>query len=182
MPSSRPEQAVVYTQTVEGLIRALGTKLDARVSQKFADLGLTLTGKLQAAYPRKVWIPACIYAGEVLFPGVAPEVQRRQLGHRFIDGYNETMSGKALLTILRVLGPRRALTRIEQNLRTGNNYAVAKLVDTNDGPELHMTDVPYPEWYLGMIEKALQMTGAKDVAVSMKVGGDNTAVYRIGYR
>ena len=176
------DPAVVYTSSVEALIRALGTRLDEHAHQKFAALGVPLRGKLQPAYPREQWIAACVYGGELLFAGLEPAEQRRRLGRRFIDGYAETMAGRALFTIMRVLGARRSLARIEQNLRTGNNYAKARMVETEAGAELHLEDQPHPEWYQGMVERALEVMGAKNVTVTQLRREANASAYRIEFQ
>jgi uncharacterized protein (TIGR02265 family) len=167
---------------VEGLIRALGNKLDERAHQKFAELGLPLKGKLQPAYPRDAWISASLYAGELLNPTATPIEQRRLLGHRFVDGYAETLVGKALLASMRVLGTRRALARLEKSFRTGNNYSKAELREQADGLFMVVSNAPYPEWYQGMIESACRMTGAKEYRVQpIKREGDTTT-FRIEFR
>jgi uncharacterized protein (TIGR02265 family) len=167
---------------VEGLIRALGEKLDERAHQKFAELGLPLKGKLQPAYPREAWMRACLFAGELLNPMATPLEQRRLLGHRFVDGYSETLVGKALMASMRVLGTRRALARLEKSFRTGNNYSKAELREEPDGLFMVVSNAPYPEWYQGMIESACRVTGAKEYRVNAIKRDGDTTTFRIEYR
>jgi uncharacterized protein (TIGR02265 family) len=173
---------VVFTSTVEGLIRALGDKLDVRTHAKFKELGIPLEGKLQAAYPREAWVRVAHYAGELLAPNLPPEQQRVVLGRRFIGGFAETIVGKALLATMRVLGPRRALARLNRNLQTGNNYSRTELRETPEGLELWVGNAPFPEWYQGMVIAALEKTGAKEISVEpIRRSGDETT-YRISFR
>src|SRR3954467_1085686 len=114
------EEPVVFTSTVEGLIRALGDKLDERAHQRFAAIGLPLKGKLQTAYPRAVWLESGLIAAQILFPSLSPEQQRVALGKRFVQGYGETIVGRALLTMMKMLGPKRTLERLKKSFNTGN--------------------------------------------------------------
>lgn len=170
---------VIFSATVEGLIRAMGDKLNDAANKRFEALGMPLKGKLQPTYPRPLWIKVCLLAGEIMFPNLPPEQQRVHLGRRFISGYGETLVGKTLLTAMKLLGPRRSLERLQRSLQTGNSYTRVTLRETPEGFELEVADAPYPEWYQGMFEAALQVTGSKTPSVTpiKRVGNDIT--YRI---
>jgi uncharacterized protein (TIGR02265 family) len=175
-------EELVFSSMVEGMVRAVADKLDDRAHAHCAELGIALRGKLHPTYSREAWTKVSLYVGGVLWPMLKPEEQRRQLGHRFVEGYTETMVGKALIAAMRVLGPKRALARLEKSFRTGNNYSKAELVDGAEGLFMIIANSPYPEWYQGMIEKALERTGATDIRVeSFKREGDTTT-FRIGFR
>ncbi len=170
------EPAVVFTSTVEGLIRALGDKLDERVHQQFADIGLPLKGKLLAAYSREVWLKSGLLASQLLFPTLPPEKQRVELGRRFVYGYSETIVGKALVTMMRMLGTRRALERLKKSFHTGNNYTEVALREVDGQLELDVSDAPFPEYYQGMVEAVLELTGRTtfEVAQIRRVGNETT--------
>jgi uncharacterized protein (TIGR02265 family) len=178
-----PDEPVVFTSTVEGLIRALGPKLDERAHAQFAAIGIPLKGKLQAAYPRKAWLEAGILASQILFPTLGAVEQRIALGKRFVYGYSETVVGRALTSMMRLLGPRRSLARLERSFHTGNNYTRCVLRELEGGAlELDLSDAPFPEYYQGMVEALLEITGAQEVEVTMlKRAGDETT-YGIRFR
>ena len=167
---------------VEGIIRALGDKLDEKAHARFAALGIPLKGKLQAAYPRDLWWPVAHCAGELLSPHLTPPEQRRALGRRFVYGYNETIVGKALITAMKVLGPKRSLARIGRNFKTGNNYSTAEMRETPEGIEMHVAGQPYPEWYAGIFEAAVEITGGKNVRVELlRADPPRLTVYRVSF-
>lgn len=177
-----PSEQLAFTTMVEALIRAMGDKLDERAHKRFEALGLPLKGKLKSTYPRDVFTRAGLLAGEVAFPSLPPEQQRLELGKRFVSGYSETLVGKALLGLMRVLGPKKSLARLEQSFHTGNNYSRARLFETPEGTVLEIGDAPYPEWYQGMVIAALQLTGAKEVRVEPLKRDGLSMTYRISYR
>lgn len=172
----------MFSSMVEGMVRAVGSKLDERALQHCAELGIPLRGKLQPTYSREAWTKVSLFVGGVLWPTLKPEEQRRQLGHRFVEGYTETIVGKALIAAMRVLGPKRALARLEKSFRTGNNYSKAELVDGPEGLSMIIANSPYPEWYQGMIEKALERTGASEIRVEPFKREGDTTTFRISFR
>ena len=175
------DEPVVFTSTVEGLIRAMGDKLDERAHKQFADIGLVLKGTLQAAYPRSLWLAAGLLASQILFPQLPPEQQRLNLGRRFVHGYSETIVGKALLTMMRMLGPRRSLARLKKSFETGNNYSEVSMREVETGLELDVGDAPYPEYYQGMVEALLQLTGCKTYEVTPIRRVGNATTYKISF-
>jgi uncharacterized protein (TIGR02265 family) len=58
--------------------------------------------------------------GEVVAPEYPEAVAFRMLGERHIAGYSETMLGRAIFGVLRLMGPKRRLSRTRQNFRAGN--------------------------------------------------------------
>jgi uncharacterized protein (TIGR02265 family) len=178
------EEPLAFASMVEALRRALGDRLDERTHQKFEALGIPMRGKIASTYPRDAWMRVSLYAGEVLNPALAPEAQRVALGRRFVRGYSETMVGKALLAAMRVLGPRRALMRLERSFRTGNNYSRAELRALPSGAlELDIIGAPYPEWYEGMVLEALAVTGAHDAVVKpIRYRPPEITTYAVSFR
>jgi uncharacterized protein (TIGR02265 family) len=94
------------------------------------------------------------------------------------------MLGRAVLSMLRVLGPRRALMRATQNFRAGNNFTESKLNELGPGQfELWMNEVgPYPAFTAGIIHAGLRVAGAKDIAVEMTGYDGHACTYRINWR
>jgi uncharacterized protein (TIGR02265 family) len=183
MSASKPEEPLAFASMVEGLRRAMGT-LDERTHRKFEELGLPMRGKMEQTYPRDLWVRVCLFAGQQLNPTFSPEQQRVALGRRFVQGYAETLVGKALLAAMRVLGPKRALARLERSFRTGNNYSRVTFRETEGGGiELDVLGAPYPEWYEGMVYESLVVTGAKDIEVkAVKFQPPELTTYRVSFR
>jgi len=81
----------------------------------------------------------------------------------------DTLMGKALAPVMRALGPRRTLLRMERNFRSGSNYVAVRAEAT--GPAellLHFNEVHgIPGYYAGIIEQGAALTGAKDTTVEV---------------
>lgn len=161
------ETPVLFSQVVEGLVRALGSTLDEAAREQLKALGLDLR-RVEPAYPLDVWTNVVRYGAALVTPGAPVEKQMYELGRRFIDGYAETLVGQGMLTLLRVLGPKRALERMSRNFRTGNNYTETKLEQT--GPTsffLWFNQVREPEFYRGMLMSGIGRAGAEALQVQV---------------
>jgi len=161
------EAPVVFGNSVESLVRVLGPALDETVRQKFLALGIDLF-KPNPAYPYELWIQALQLAMNLLWPGVGREVATYRMGRAIFESYGQTVMGKALMALVKVLGPRRALERMSRNLRTTNNYSETRLTEV--GPnryELWVNKVAFPHYFRGLLEAGLESGGAAEVKVEV---------------
>lgn len=171
---------MVFSQAVEGLVRAMNHRLDESAKIKLATHGLDVRERLRPAYPLTVWTDVVRIGAALVAPGEPREVQMYELGRRFIEGYRETIVGKAMLTALKILGPRRALERMTRNFRTGNNYTQTTLEPR--GPTtftLWLNRVNEPEFYRGLLTAGLDQSGATAVTVKVRAHDSEGAHFDI---
>jgi uncharacterized protein (TIGR02265 family) len=171
---------LIFAQAFDGLVRALGPRLDAAVAQRLREAGLDVTRELKPAYPLEVFLKVVQIAGQCLAPGADEETQAFAAGQAFIDGYGQTMVGRAMLAMMRVIGPRRTLERLSRQFRTGNNFSETTLKDL--GPqevELWCNQVTVPGWYRGIISAGLRHVGVSEVSVETASRTDGGAVFKI---
>lgn len=163
----RSEAPVVFGNSVEALVRVLGPALDGRVQQRFLAIGVDLFNP-NPAYPYELWLTTLNLAMEVLWPTLPRDEATFRMGRAIFESYGQTVMGKALLQLVKVLGPRRALERMSRNLRTTNNYSDTKLTEV--GPnhfELWVNRVAFPHYFRGLLEAGLEFGGAKAVKVGI---------------
>lgn len=161
------EAPVVFGSSYEALLRVMGEKLDAGFTAKLKALGVDVSS-INAAYPYETWVQSLELAMSVLWPGVAKDEATWRMGRAIFDSWGHTLIGRALLPLLRLLGPRRGLERMTRNLRSSNNYADTRL--TARGPteyELWINLVAFPHYYRGLLESGLEASGAKVVHVEV---------------
>jgi uncharacterized protein (TIGR02265 family) len=169
------EAPVVFSSGYESLRRLLGDRLDADFTAKLKAQGVDLSA-LNPAYPYETWVQSLELTMAKLWPGVPRAEATYNLGREMFDSFGHTLLGKALLQMLRVLGPNRGLQRMTRNLRTSNNYSDTKL--TQKGPtawELWINLVAFPHYYRGLVECGLQHSGAKNVQVEILTHTPNGA-------
>jgi uncharacterized protein (TIGR02265 family) len=165
------EDKLIFSQTIEGLFRAMAAEREVLRPQLVA-LGVDPRAPLRPAYPLPVFLEVVGLFGARLLPGATPEAQACEVGRRFISGYGETMVGRAMLGMTRLIGPRRTLERLSRQFRTGNNFSETKLTEV--GPqrfELWCNQVTSPGWYRGLLLAGLEHSGARAVEVTF-VGSD----------
>jgi uncharacterized protein (TIGR02265 family) len=177
---SAPEP-LVFQHTVEGLLRALGDRVDHTTAQRLKQHGLDVN-KLQPAYPRETWVKLMEVAAEILSPGAPIDEAMFTFGRRFFDGFTDTFMGRALLAMVRVLGPRRTLERMTRNFRTGNNYSETKLTELAFGKwQLWCNQVTYAQWYRGLITAGVSAAGAKNPSVELVSHDVTGATFNISF-
>jgi uncharacterized protein (TIGR02265 family) len=132
--SPPPAERLVFEQTFEGLfITGLRARLTPGLREALKADGLDLGQKLRPAYPLEVWTRCCLTAAKQLHGSVPIEDGLRLLGEAVVEGFASGFLGRAVLGMVRVLGPARALARTRQNFCSGNNYSEATVTQLADG-------------------------------------------------
>jgi uncharacterized protein (TIGR02265 family) len=123
-------QYLIFSHSLQGLMsRAFPGGVPPELKAKLRTVGVDLDRPLLPAYPRETWARCIELAAPLAFPRESRELAWRKLGERMIDGYQETMIGRAMFATLRLLGPRRMLQRSQKSFRSGNNYTEVRLTD-----------------------------------------------------
>lgn len=121
---------LIFSHTLESLMsHAFPGGVPAELKTKLRPLGVDLDKRLLPAYPRDTWARCIELCAPFGFPNERREVAWGRLGERMIDGYQETMIGRAMFSTLRLVGPRRMLQRAQKTFRSGNNYTEARLTE-----------------------------------------------------
>jgi uncharacterized protein (TIGR02265 family) len=164
------DELLVFEQTIEALFhRALNGRLTPRCKTRLREAGLDVEQKPRPAYTLTAWMTFLRITAEELHPGEPLEQAAFKLGQVYMEGFRETMLGRAVLSLLRVLGPRRALGRAAQSFRSSNNYTETRLTEV--GPrhfELWLNEVGSLPWFsAGLIHGGLKVSGARDIRVDI---------------
>lgn len=177
-------ELVVFEQVIDGLfLKGLGSRLTPHCRLRLKGIGIDLDRKLLPAYPFETWMRSLAIAAEELFPSASRDEALFQLGQLLIDGYRETFIGRAMLGLLKVLGPRRTILRAAQNFRSGNNYTEVKIADLGpESMELWLNEVgPYPSFTAGIVHSAVTASGAKGLLVEAFGFDGHACAYRVSW-
>lgn len=178
---SSQTEPLIFQHSVEGLIRALGDRLDHDTSARLKQAGLDVN-RLQPAYPLQTWVALMRLASEIISPGKPLPEAMFECGRRFFDGFGDTFMGRALIAMIRVIGPARTLQRMTRNFRTGNNYTETLLREVaRNEYELWCSQVVHAEWYRGLITAALTASGAKNLSVVVGKHDETGATFQIKF-
>ncbi|MBL8910599.1 MAG: DUF2378 family protein [Archangium sp.] len=159
-----------FSHAIEALfVRGLGARLTPEVKDRIVNKHGINLDRMPPAYPIRQVVEACRSILPMLYPRLSEAEGFRQLGVSFMQGYVETLVGKAMVAVLKVIGPRRTLERMQKNFRTGGNYLETRFKVL--GPttcELWINDCTgMPTFYAGMIEEGARMIGTRNLKTSL---------------
>jgi uncharacterized protein (TIGR02265 family) len=165
------EQQLVFNHTVQGLFsRSFPDGVPPELKAQLRAVGVDLDKPLLPAYPTSVWARCIALGAQAAFPEDRREVAWRKLGERMIDGYQDFMIGRAMFSLLQVLGPRRTLQRAQKNFRTGNNYSEVRVSDVSP-TELELwfneTDDVLRHFTVGLVLAGMRAGGAHEPQVRL---------------
>jgi len=170
---------IVYAHTVEGLFkRALGSRVAPGLKAELAGLGVDLDAAPRDV-ARTVWAQCLAAAVRHLFRDVPADEGYYRLGRALIDGYGQTVLGRAIFATFRLLGPDRALKRAVVLIRNGNNYIESRL--TPVAPRRYEFWVNEhngnPHYVRGVVTAGLEMTGARNPKCDVTSFDEHQATY-----
>lgn len=173
-------EKLIFAQTFEGLLRSLSGKLSPQLVAGLRERGLDPGATLLPAYPQRVWIEVLSFVARELHPGLPLEAAVAAVGRSFMDGYAETMVGRAMVAMTRLLGPRRTLERVNRQFRTGNNFTETRLTLVS-GTEYHLwvNEVRLAGWYVGILSRGLELAGGKAVQVELHQRDEPGGTFRV---
>ncbi len=173
-------EKLVFSHSIEGYLRAVRPVLDSALTAQLLTIGIDTSKALLPAYPVDVLRQALVVGARRLNPSVSEGEALIRLGRRYVEGYGETMVGRALKTAIRLIGPKRTLDRLAKQFRTANNYSETKVTHHAPGrSELWCNDVTHPNWYIGLVGGTLEVAGARGVKVTLRSHDAAGAVFDV---
>ncbi len=164
-------ERVVYSQVIEALLdHGLKGMTTPRVLAQLAALGVDRRQPLAPQYPISVWGPCLVYLAKELSPASSEEEALKRLGERFVEGYQQTLAGKAVFGLAKVVGPDRTITRVASSFRSGNNYVEARVTKLGPGTyDVWMNEeLRYQPYVSGLIRASMRCVGAEGATVHMR--------------
>lgn len=165
-----PDTRLIYSVTVQGLFHhALGDRLSAGARQQLRAAGLDLGADLLPAYPISTWLRCLDIALGDVWPHLPREEAWRQLGHTLVEGLTSTMLGRVIATAGRALGPRLGVAQLGRAFHSSDNYVELRPEERGPGEwTLWINDIlGRPHYYVGILERALEVMGAREPSVSV---------------
>jgi uncharacterized protein (TIGR02265 family) len=163
-------ERVEFEQVADGLLKgALEAHLDPQLTEKLRAAGLDLHKKLAPAYPAAEFFRWLLIVARHKYPELTDDEAAREVGKLAVTrGMQSTFLGRAVLTAMQLLGPRRSIKRIGPSFKHGNNYIEAKVTEV--GPttmEVVLGPLVGPlGYYEGVLEEGPRLTGARTVQVT----------------
>jgi uncharacterized protein (TIGR02265 family) len=162
---------LIFNHTLQGLFsRTFHAGVPVELKAQLRSVGVDLDKQLLPAYPVPTWCRCVELSAPFVFPSERREMAWRKLGERMIDGYQDSMIGSAMFSMLRLLGPKRMLQRAQKNFRTGNNYSEVRITEVSP-TVMHLwfneTDEPLRYFTSGLVLAGMRVGGAEEPQVDI---------------
>ncbi len=179
-----PQEKVVFDFAMESMLRMLGRKPTPSEVAELVALGVDPSKPLKPAYTAETMVAAVDWMAKRKWPTLPPDEAQYQLGRAYLlEGYSQTLMGKAVVGMARVIGPHRILERMSRNFRTATNFTETKL--TQKAPttyELWFSPNWRPNYYRGIIHSGLEMVGVKSPEVVLISHKGTETIFRISWK
>jgi uncharacterized protein (TIGR02265 family) len=176
-------QKLIFDYTVQSNLRVLGQPLAPEHLPGLTALGVDPSKPLLPAYPVETYTALIDFITGQLWPGLSQEEAGFELGRAFMRSYRETLMGKAVFSVTKVLGPHRTLERMSRNFRSANNYTETRLRKV--GPttyELWFNYALRTGYFRGLLTEALEKAGAQGLSVKLAASTPSgEATFRISW-
>lgn len=162
---------IVYGRVFEalfivGLKGQMTTSLEHRLQ---AELGVNLN-ELKHSYPHATWERAVGIAAEELYSDLKREDAYALLGELLTAGYFITPMGIVASATMRLLGPNRAMQRIDHLISTANNYFESRAIRHADNHFSVLMNEPGPlrDMVRGSLQYGFGVCGGNDARCEVK--------------
>jgi uncharacterized protein (TIGR02265 family) len=176
-------QRLVFDNTMQSNLRVLGQPLAPEHLSGLAALGVDPSRPLPA-YPVETYTAVIDFITGQRWPGLTQDEAGFELGRAFMRSYQETLMGKAVFSVTKVLGPHRTLERMNRNFRSANNYTETRLRKVGPSTyELWFNYAIRTGYFRGLLTEGLERAGAQ--ALSVTLASSNTsgeATFRISWK
>lgn len=179
------EDRRVFVQVVEGLLRhGVGERVTPRLRERLRQVGLDLDRPLLPAYPAAQWVHCLHIILEEVYPGLPREEGFRLLAEHHVEGFGQTLVGRAMMRLMRLLGPRRTVRQMVQALRSSDNYTEVRLEELGPGHwELWMNSVlDTPGYVEALFVSFLKASGAAEPQAAIVRRDEESTVYLLRWK
>lgn len=180
--ATKSDDRVVFGHTMDALLERCGKDLAPEGWAELARLGVERDKRLPA-YEFDRWCQTVTFLASQLHLTKTLGEAEFQLGSDFIERYAETLIGRALFAVLRILGPGRILKRMARSFRTGTNFTTADVSEETDhGALVRIASIePRARFTHGILARDLQLAGIPGVKVDVASIDGDAATYRVSW-
>lgn len=158
-------ERLLFNSFVEAaIVKPYAGRLTPRLKDRLRQHQLDLDAKLRPGYSAGLlahWLEAM---AEELYRDVPRAMALEAMGRRFIVGWKETLTGRAVMQLVKLLPAKRALGRLERNFRATDNFTRIDFTDL--GPtamRLAFHDVcGVPDYFFGLLDEGATISSAKN--------------------
>ncbi len=177
------QEKLVYPDGIISTVDAARGRLTPRILERLKNEAGYEDGVKRPSYPISTMDKVVkIFAAE-LYAGMPADQAQYEVGKLAMKRYTDSTVGKALMPLIRMLGPMRFLKRLPSMFRQANNYADVKvdimgpatfILDHNEVSEL-------PHYFRGVMEASIALIGLKEPRCELLEYDGHRAKYRVSW-
>ena len=132
------------------------------------------------SYPLMHWLELVDASANSRFAELPESERHAEVGRLFMSGFAETTAGVAVLSLMRVIGPERAMRRMTRNLREATDFVNVEIEPLPpNGLRLRFNEVSRPGFFVGVLEAVLIAADAVYPVVSISSREDRAATFDV---
>jgi uncharacterized protein (TIGR02265 family) len=179
------DKRVVFGNTAHGLFQvALKGKLSPGALEQLRAAGLDVDREVAVAYPFAQWKRLLEIAALDFSPSVGRDEAYRRLGEQLVLGLVETVPGRAMMAMGRLMGPAKTLARMNRNFRNSDNFVQGRLTELGPGHfEFWLNEtLGQPTFYQGILLASVAVAGAREPRVDIVSVEEPACTYHIHWK
>ena len=122
-----PDEKVVYKEGITNFLEAFRPRLGPRIRERLRSEAGVDESTLKPRYPLASHDAVVKILAEELHPGTPYDSATYDVGRALLNHYGRSVLGRAIFSIIRLVGPMRMLKRTPDYYKLTNNYADVKL-------------------------------------------------------
>ncbi len=177
------DERLVFGHTMEALLQRCGRHLTRAQWAELAKWGV-VPEKIQPAYEFSQWCRVLEYVARLMHPELPVGDAEYLLGRDFIEKYAETLIGRALFAMLRLLGTQRTVRRLARSFRTGTSFTEIEVRDMVEDGCVVLFNIVEPRGRVteGVLARGLEVAGVRGLKVVLQSLDGESATYRLSWQ
>jgi uncharacterized protein (TIGR02265 family) len=178
------EEKLIYREGITNLLDSVRARLGPKVRERLrVEAGIDESA-LKPSYPLGAHDSAVKVLAEELYPGKPMDDATYEVGRGLMANYGRGVLGRALFSLIRLIGPMRMLKRVPQYFRQTNNYADVKIdVVGPTAYELAHNEVgAWPHFLRGSMQGSGEVIGLDGHAVELLAYDGHAGRFRVSWK
>jgi len=164
-----PDEKVVYKEAVTNILDAFRARVGPKIRERLrAEAGID-EGALKPRYPLAAHDAMVKILSEELFPGRPFDEATYEVGRAMLNHYGRSVLGRAIFSIIRLVGPMRMLKRTPDYYKMNNNFADVKVEAVGEKSYIvdHNEVGAVPHYWRGTMQGSGEVIGLPGHAVDL---------------
>lgn len=175
-------EPVIYRHTADAFFKQVLARKGLLTPEFLATLAaLGIDPKKPRDVDVATWWKVIEAAARVIAPGQPLDEALREVGREVLRGFEASLVGRTAMMVLRMLGHRRAVTKLAESFKSADNVTTVEVLETTPTrARVRYTVVGglrFPTYSEGVLVEGLERLGAKSPRVEHAVEPGGAVVY-----